>query len=129
MKYLNPEEILIIHAKIIEETGGIHGVRDVSLLQSAVIRPRAAIAGKEMYGGVFEKAAALLEALVSYHIFFDGNKRTAAVAAARFLAINNYELTATNIELETFMLRVVRSRFEVAEIAAWLRKHSKRAGR
>ena len=126
MKYLETQEILVIHDQIIEETGGVHGVRDIGLLQSATVRPRTAIAGKEMFGSIFEKAASLLEAFARFHVFTDGNKRTAAIASARFLAINNHELTATNDELVIFMVSVVESRLEITEIAAWFKKHSKR---
>ena len=116
----------MIHARIIEETGGAHGVRDVGLLQSAAVRPQTALGGQEMYKNLFEKAAALFEALARYHVFVDGNKRTAIGSAARFLFINGYQLTATNPELEKFVLHTVESRLEIPEIAAWLKKHSKR---
>ena len=126
MKYLKAEEILVIHARVIEETRGTHGVRDVGLLQSAAFRPQTAIGGKEMYKSIFEKAAALFEALARFHVFVDGNKRTAVVSSARFLAINGFELTITNIELEKFVLRAIESRLEVSEIALWLKKNSER---
>ena len=73
MEYLTPEEILIIHARIIDEIGGLHGVRDIGLLVSLCERPRSAFAGKEFYLGIHRRAAVLMEALAQYHVFVDGN--------------------------------------------------------
>ena len=106
MKYLTAEEILIIHSEVIDRTGGIHGIRDVGLLASIASKPRSKFGGRELFKGVFKKSGAYLESLIRYHVFTGGNKRTGATAAARFLLINGYELTATNKEPEQFVLKV-----------------------
>lgn len=62
MNYLTPEQLLFIHARLIAETGGEHGVLDLGLLQSAVARPHASFDGQDLYPELFQKAAALLEA-------------------------------------------------------------------
>ena len=116
----------MLHALVIDETGGSHGVRDVNLLQSIVHKPQARFSGRELYRGVFLKAAVLLEAVVNYHAFIDGNKRTGLVAAGRFLFINRYELIASNKELEALALAVAVKRIDVQAIATWLKKHSKK---
>ena len=90
MQYLSPEQVLFIHARLIAETGGEHGVRDIGLLQSAVARPKATFDNKELYPDVANKAAALMESLINNHPFVDGNKRTGITAAVLFLRINNY---------------------------------------
>lgn len=126
MVYLTAEEILVIHARLIDETGGAHGVREVGLLISIVERPKGRFGGKELYAGVFKKAAVYLEALANYHLFVDGNKRTSITTAARFLYLNSYELTAFNKEVENFVLRVVEKKLDIATIADWLRKHTKK---
>lgn len=129
MKYLSAREVLIIHSEVIDKTGGIHGIRDVGLLASIANKPRTKFDGQELFNGVFKKSGAYLESLVRYHVFTDGNKRTGAVAAARFLFINGHELTATNKELERFVLKVVIEKLDLNIIAAWLRKHSKKIKR
>src|SRR3989344_5637432 len=106
MKYLTAEDILVLHSEVIDETGGMHGIRDTGLLMSIVEKPKSKFGGKELYKGVFKKVAVFLESLVQYHVFIDGNKRTGVVSVARFLFINKYELTATNKELETFVMKV-----------------------
>jgi len=125
MHFLTPEQVLFIHARLIAETGGEHGVRDLGLLQSAVFRPQAVFDGNELYPDIYHKAAALLESLVNNHPFVDGNKRTGITSAVMFLKINNYSLTASNQELETFVLSIASGEHTVDSIVEWLRLHSK----
>lgn len=125
MNYLTTEQVLFLHARLIEETGGSHGVRDVALLESAVARPRATFGGEDLYPDLFSKAAALMDSLIRNHPFIDGNKRTGIAAAALFLRQNGRHLTATNPELESFTLHVAESRPDISEIAAWLEAHSR----
>ena len=63
MKILTPEQVLFIHSRLVGETGGSHGVRDLGLLESTVARPKATFDGKELYPNLFTKAAALMDSL------------------------------------------------------------------
>ena len=76
MKYIYPKQIIYLHKRIIENTGGQEGLRDTRLLESAVYRPMATFGGQELYPDIFDKASALIHSLISNHPFFDGNKRT-----------------------------------------------------
>ncbi|MDO8474532.1 MAG: type II toxin-antitoxin system death-on-curing family toxin [bacterium] len=126
MRYLNAQELLVIHSEIIDQTGGLHGVRDTNLLQSIIEKPRGRFGGKELYKGILLKAATYLQSLVQYHVFLDGNKRTAIGATARFLFLNGYELKATNKEVESFVLKVAVKKLDLQVIASWMQKHTKR---
>lgn len=126
MRYLTGEEILVIHAKIIDATGGIHGVRDTHLLASLVERPKMEFGGNELYQGVFRKAAAYFESCAYHHIFLDGNKRTAIALAGRFMFLNGWDINASNEEMERFVLEAVGEKFELKKIAEWLHVYSKR---
>lgn len=126
MRYLSVQELLVIHSEIIDQTGGLHGVRDIGLLQSIAEKPRARFGGRELHKGIFLKAAAYLQSLVQYHVFLDGNKRTAIGAMARFLFLNGYELKATNKEIESFVLRIAVRKLELSMISSWLEKHTKK---
>src|SRR3989344_2210024 len=119
MKYVSGEEILILHSELIDETGGSHGVRDAGLLISIAEKPKMQFGGKELYKGIFKKAATYLESLAKFHIFIDGNKRTAITVGARFLFLNGYELTATNKEVEDFVIEVVIKKLDLKTIADW----------
>jgi death-on-curing protein len=124
MRYLSAEQVLFLHARLIEETGGSHGVRDVGLLQSAVARPQATFDSQDLYPDTFSKAAALMFSLINNHPFVDGNKRTGTAAAVFFLRANGWSFGASNTEFEEFALRVARGEVTVPEAAGWLRGHS-----
>ncbi len=124
MKYLTPEQVLFIHARLIAETGGSHGIRDLGMLESAVARPRASFGGNDLYPDLFIKAAALMDSLIQNHPFVDGNKRTRITAAALFLGMNGRILRVSQDELEGFTLHVAADHPAVDYIAGWLREHS-----
>ena len=126
MRYVNGEEILVLHARILDATGGAHGVRDAHLLASLLEKPKMRFGGKELYAGIFRKAAVYLEGLATYHVFIDGNKRTAFAAAARFLFLNGYALAVTNNQVEKFVLGVALKKHDVEAITKWLERHSER---
>ena len=124
MNYLSPEQVLFIHSRLVAETGGIHGVRDLGLLESAVARPQATFDGKELYPDLFKKAAALMDSLVNNHPFIDGNKRTGVTAAGLFLWVNVRKLAASPEDLEACARRTVAKGIEISELANWLRTNS-----
>ena len=127
MKYLTVEQVLFIHARLISETGGMHGLRDLGLLQSAVARQQSTFDGQDLYPTLFLKAAALLESLVGNHAFVDGNKRIAITAAGLFLRMNGFRLTASNQELEHFTLQCARRLVSLDQMTRWLESQSEKA--
>ncbi len=124
MIYLTAEQVLFLHAQLVSETGGSHGVRDLSMLLSALGRPQASFDGLDLYPDIFAKAAALMDSLIRNHPFVDGNKRTGIASAGIFLLKNGTKLIATNPALEEFTLEVARSEHSQPEIAAWLQDNS-----
>ncbi len=124
MKYLTPEQVLFIHSRVIAETGGIHGVRDLGLLESAVARPQATFDGKELYADVFIKAAALMDSLVNNHPFADGNKRTGVTSAGLFLLINGYKLNTSSAGMEDITMKVATKKVTLEKLAQWMKKNS-----
>ncbi|MEM5775877.1 MAG: type II toxin-antitoxin system death-on-curing family toxin [Anaerolineaceae bacterium] len=125
IRYLTPEQVLFLHSRMIQVTGGAHGVRDLSMLLSAVARPQASFDGEDLYPDLFSRAAALLDSLIRNHPFVDGNKRTAITAAGLFLAINGWQLMVEEDELVRFTLACAQSQHTLDEIAAWLREHTR----
>jgi death-on-curing protein len=123
MKYLTIEQVLFLHARVIEQTGGSHGVRDLGLLESAVARPQAMFDDEDLYPDIFFKAAALMYSLIRNHPFVDGNKRTGVAAAAIFLRHNGWLLNASNQEVEARTLEVARGEFNISEVAQWFREN------
>ncbi len=127
-QYLTPEQVLFLHSRLIAETGGSQGVRDLGMLLSALGRPQAAFEEKDLYPDLFLKTAALMDSLVRNHPFVDGNKRTAITAAALFLRINGYRLDVENNEMVRFTLASVPSQLSLDEMAGWFRNYSKSTG-
>jgi death-on-curing protein len=126
IRYLKAEEILLLHALIIDQTGGTHGIRDVNLLASIAERPQATYEGKDLHAELFTKASVLCEALVNYHVFVDGNKRTAFITLGRFMVLNGYAVEATNAEVEDTMIAVAEKKLDVEKLSEWIEKHSRR---
>ena len=124
MIYLTAQQVLFLHARLVTETGGSHGVRDINLLLSAMGRPQASFDDQDLYPDLFTKAAALMDSLIRNHPFVDGNKRTGISAAGLFLRINGYRLYLSNIELEKFTIEVAQSKYPVEEIAVWLQTNA-----
>src|SRR6202034_1857221 len=91
-------EVLAMHTDQIERYGGLGGVRDHGLLESALYRPQTGY-----YADLIEEAAALWESLSQNHPFVDGNKRTAFAALYTFLAVNGARLTANAQETYDFV--------------------------
>lgn len=125
MEYLTVAEVLLLHARLIQRTGGSRGVRDVRLLESAVARPQATFEGEDLYPDLWGKAAALMQSLIQNHPFVDGNKRTALAAMGIFLELNGHTLTASNEQALDFTRQVTRGEIAPQEIAAWLKAHSR----
>ena len=124
MRYPTPQNVIQIHHEIIDETGGLHGIRDVGLIESAVERPRATFAGKDLYPNIFLKAAALVHSLLLNHPFLDGNKRTAVVAMIEFSSLNGKGIKAKQDEIVNFALWIENKKPTIEEIAAWIKKHA-----
>jgi len=117
--YLTTVQVLFLHSRLIAETGGAAGVRDIGLLEAAVARPQATYGGADLYPDLFGKAAALLQSLINSHPFVDGNKRVGIAAASLFLQRNGRHLVASNQEVQTFTLTVARGERTLDEMAVW----------
>ena len=127
MKYLYPNQILFLHSRVIESSGGSQGVRDMGLLESAVYRPQASFGGGDLYPDVFSKAAALGHSILKNHPFVDGNKRTGLEAMRLMLRINGRDLRAGEVEKFEFVMKISAGRdIDERDIAQWLQRHSRK---
>jgi death-on-curing protein len=124
VEYLTLNEVLLLHARLIQRMGGSRGIRDMGLLESALARPRATFDGTDLYPDLWTKAASLMHSLALNHPFIDGNKRTALTATGIFVELNGFKLTASNDEALDFTRQVTAGGMELQEMATWLRTHS-----
>ena len=110
------QETLELHEQLILRFGGSKGVRDLGLLESALVRPQTGY-----YETLSMQAAALLQSLCQNHCFVDGNKRVAFASTAIFLRMNGYRLIVKPDDGETFLVeQVIQKRATIEVIAAWL---------
>lgn len=106
IRFLTLEQVLTIHQSMIARYGGEAGIRDVGLIESAVMMPRQSYGGELLHPSLAAMAAAYLFHLCGNHGFADGNKRTGVGAALVFLDANDHGLASTIDELEQITLDV-----------------------
>ena len=123
--FLSIENVLSIHTRMIKEFGGMPGVADQGLLESAVSMPTAGFAGEFLHKSLPAVAAAYLFHICKNHPFFDGNKRVAVVASEVFLNVNGMRLDVTNEELKQLCLGVAAGEVSKDEAVTFFEKYSK----
>jgi len=125
-KWLTVTVVTAIHDEAIYEFGGLAGIRDIGLLESALDRPRNRL-GYATKSTLFELAATLCVGLTKNHPFIDGNKRTALLATRAFLFLNGYALEPAEEDEVLTLVSVADGSLNEQQLAAWLRRHSARS--
>ena len=116
------QETLELHKQLIQRFGGSDGVRDMGLLESALVRPQTGY-----YGTLSLQAAALFQSLCQSHCFVDGNKRVAFACTAIFLRMNDYRLEVHPDDGETFIVdQIIQDKIPIEDIASWLESRMRR---
>ena len=123
MRYLALREILELHDKIIEVTGGARGIRDIRALESAINQPRLTFNQTDLYPDILAKAAALCFFLVMNHPFVDGNKRIGHAAMETFLILNGFEIEASVDEQEKIILDLADGKLDRETFTDWVGKN------
>lgn len=114
-------ETIELHTRLIDRFGGKAGVRDLGLLESALMRPQTGY-----YKSLSLQASALMQSLAQNHPFIDGNKRVAFATTAIFLRMNGYQLKVNADNGESFLIdKVIKTKVSIEVIADWLEKHMK----
>ncbi|MFD3270798.1 type II toxin-antitoxin system death-on-curing family toxin [Paenibacillus dendritiformis] len=119
VKYLTKEEVVAGHYFMMKQMRDMEqaGVKDHSLLESAVHRPQQSVFGEDAYPTLFEKAAALVDSLAKNDCFHNGNKRTAYLSVKSFFKINCYHLKMERECAVNFMVDIVNGKYSIAEMA------------
>src|ERR1700722_16891251 len=120
IRYLTLKEVLALHRLVLEQSGGLNGVRDLGGLDSALAQPQMTFGGQELYASLAEKAVALVFSLVCNHPFLDGNKRVGHAAMETFLVLHGWELEADVDEQEQVILRLAAGSMKREEFTAWV---------
>ncbi len=122
MRYLTLAELLELHRRIIEQSGGANGIRELGLVESALAQPQMSFGGVDLYPTLAEKAA-LCFSLVMNHPFVDGNKRIGHAAMETFLILNGFELNADFDESESVILQLAAGQLEREPFTEWVVAH------
>ena len=123
MIILTTDEVVAIHEKLVASTGGSPGIRDIGLLESAVLGCAQTFGGEDIYPTVVEKAARMAFSLCKNHPFVDGNKRVAVTALLVILRMNNVSLQFTQQELITLGLGIADGSIDYEDIVVWVNSH------
>lgn len=120
-RWIDRRTLILLHDESLAEHGGASGLRDETMLQSALARPLNLVS----YGSpdVASLAAAYGVGLAKNHPFIDGNKRAAFLSVGLFLALNGQRLVATQAEATLVMLDVAASAMDESSFASWIRGH------
>jgi death on curing protein len=121
-RWIDQRALLLLHSETLAEHGGLPGVRDPGLLESALARPRN-LHSYEPKSDLAALAAAYGFGLVRNHPFFDGNKRAAFLAIGLFLQINGHELIADPVEAIAVILKLAEGGLNESELAEWIRRN------
>lgn len=126
MRYMRLSEVLELHRRVIAQSGGANGVRDLRGVASALAQPQMTFDGQELYASLESKAAALCFSLVMNHPFVDGNKRTGHAAMETFLVMNGCELVADVDEAERVILTLAAGKLPREDLVTWIASHLQR---
>ncbi|HEU0225602.1 MAG TPA: type II toxin-antitoxin system death-on-curing family toxin [Steroidobacteraceae bacterium] len=122
-RWLSVAMVTAIHDEAIYEFGGLAGIRDQGLLESAVDRPRNVL-GYQPESTLFELAASLGVGIAKNHAFNDGNKRTALLVTRAFLFINGHDFDPAEDDEVHTMVGVADGSIDEAMFSNWLRANS-----
>lgn len=125
MRRLSKRQVLLLHDQLLSQSGGLQGVRDEGLLESALEAPFQAFGDIDAYPSLQQKAARLGYGLIKNHPFVDGNKRIGTHVMLVFLALNGVELSHSQKELSDIILAVAAGEKEYEDLLSWLLEHQK----
>jgi death-on-curing protein len=121
--FLTLSQLLLIHQRLIQQSGGIPGLRDLAALESAIAQPKMTFDKNELYPSLSDKVAALGFSLIKNHPFIDGNKRICHAAMEVFLVLNGYEIDASVADQEKIINQLATGKMERPELVQWLKDH------
>ncbi len=126
MIWLTKEQVVYLHTELVKETGGLDGVRDMGMIESAITIPFSTFDNVEMFPSIREKIVRLAYGLVQNHPFIDGNKRIGAHVMLVLLAVNGITLEYTQEELSAIFLKLAAGEGGYEELLSWVNVRLKR---
>jgi death-on-curing protein len=119
---ISVENAIKIQSLLVDKFGGTTGIRDKGLLESALARPFQTFDKNDLYNSPIEKAAALIESIITNHPFIDGNKRFGYIAMRLVLLEAGLDIRATEEEKYEFVISIAKGELKFSGICSWILK-------
>jgi len=124
MKWIPLDNIITLHKKMIRATGGLSGIRDINLLQSAIFNAQATFDGIDLYPNLESKCAAVCYGVINNHPFVDGNKRMGIYLLLILLEYNDYIIEYSEDELVELGFGIAKDTISRDDIVLWIKEHN-----
>ena len=123
MNRISLHKVIQFHDLLIEQTGGLLGIRDEGALESAVCLPFQTFHGVELYPSIEAKAARMGCSIIQNHPFIDGNKRTGLYSMLIFMEVNNKPVIAKTDELVSLAIQIAGNKIAFERVVDFLKHH------
>lgn len=123
MIWVTADDVILIHSRIIQTTGGIEGIRDRAGLEAAVAAPLQSFGGEDLFPSDIEKIARIGFGLASNHAFLDGNKRVGAMMTQLLLKWNGYQFRLEQGELADMFIAIADGTSNERDLLNWIQDH------
>ena len=124
MIWVTADDVILIHSRIIQTTGGIEGLRDRAGLEAAIASPLQSFGGEDLFPSDIEKIARIGFGLASNHAFLDGNKRIGAMMTQLLLEWNGYQLRLKQGELADMFIAIADGTSNEQDLLNWIQEHT-----
>lgn len=125
MIWIKTEDVILLHSRIIQKSGGIDGLRDRASLDAAIAAPLQSFGGQDLFPTDIEKIARLGYGLATNHAFIDGNKRIGAMLVQLLLKWNGYQLVLRSGELADMFIAIADGSSDAYDLLGWIQTHLK----
>lgn len=122
---LDKKQIILLHTRLLDATGGLNGIRDESMLDSALSAPFQTFGGADLFQSVAAKIARLAYGIVCNHPFVDGNKRTGTYVMLILLELNHIDADFSDEDIIYIGLALANSKMSDSQLLGFILKHSK----
>lgn len=123
MIWITADDVIQIHSRVIQRSGGMDGLRDRAGLEAAISSPMQPFGGQDLYPTTVEKIARLGYGLASNHAFVDGNKRIGAMMTQLLLKWNGFQMSLRSGELADMFIAIADGSAKESDLLAWIQTH------
>ena len=123
MIWITADDVIQIHSRVIQRSGGMDGLRDRAGLEAAISAPMQSFGGQDLYPTTVEKIARLGYGLASNHAFVDGNKRIGAMMTQLSLKWNGFQMSLRSGELADMFIAIADGSAKESDLLDWIQEH------